>query len=223
MEDYWSYETASVGMNGTASVNAFNGNLVVTENVLSTTGSRLPVGISLVYNSNNHLDPVSYTHLFEMAYKTDGLTPVQVDAHTIALQNEEGETVYTLSAPVMTDAEGASSDALTLTLKDVKNKKFTVELTADDTWLDAEDRVYPVKIDPDTSANGTDLLVFSFNTGTYDVSHSEEILIGKGDSSMGQYDIYVKAQSLPTPVSYTHLIPGFLFLSVHTEEYPRSD
>ena len=135
---------------------------------------------------------------FEMAYKTDGLTPVQVDAHTIALQNEEGETVYTLSAPVMTDAEGASSDALTLTLKDVKNKKFTVELTADDAWLDAEDRAYPVKIDPDTSANGTDLLVFSFNTGTYDVSHSEEILIGKGDSSMGQYDIYVKAQSLPT-------------------------
>ena len=63
LEDYWSYETASVGMNGTASVNAFNGNLVVTENVLSTTGSRLPVGISLVYNSNNHLDLMNQNQL----------------------------------------------------------------------------------------------------------------------------------------------------------------
>ena len=135
---------------------------------------------------------------FEMAYKTDGLTPVQVDARTIALQNEEGETVYTLSAPVMTDAEGASSDALTLTLKDVKNKKFTVELTADDAWLDAEDRVYPVKIDPDTSVNGTDLLVFSFHTGTNTANRGEEIYIGNGDNSIGQYDIYVKAEALPT-------------------------
>ncbi len=63
LEDYWSYETASVGMNGTASVNVFNGNLVVTEDVLSTTGSRLPVGISLVYNSNNHLDLMNQNQL----------------------------------------------------------------------------------------------------------------------------------------------------------------
>ena len=135
---------------------------------------------------------------FEMAYKTDGLTPVQVDARTIALQNEEGETVYTLSAPVMTDAEGASSDALTLTLKDIKNKKFTVELTADDAWLDTEDRVYPVKIDPDTNVTGRpDLQVYSVNTEDKEANGNEEILIGKGDPDIGQYDIYVRSENLP--------------------------
>ncbi len=73
-----------------------------------------------------------------------------------------------------------------------------MELTADSDWLDAEERSYPVKIDPDMSVDGSDLLVFSFNTGTYTTSFADEILIGKGDSTIGQYDIYVKPQTLPT-------------------------
>ena len=131
---------------------------------------------------------------FEMAYKTDGLTPVQVDARTIALHNEEGETVYTLSAPVMTDAEGASSDALTLTLKDVKNKKFTVELTADDAWLDAEDRVYPVTVDPEVTANDY-MIITTYNY--YSQQPSGTLSVGNGSPTSGQKDIYVHPRNLP--------------------------
>ena len=131
---------------------------------------------------------------FEMAYKTDGLTPVQVDARTIALHNEEGETVYTLSAPVMTDAEGASSNALTLTLKDVKNKKFTVELTADDAWLDAEDRVYPVTVDPEVTANDY-MIITSYNY--YSQQPSGTLSVGNGSPTSGQKDIYVHPRNLP--------------------------
>ena len=137
---------------------------------------------------------------FEMAYKTDGLTPVQVDARTIALQNEEGETVYTLSAPVMTDAEGASSDALTLTLKDVKNKKFMVELTADDAWLDAEDREYPVTIDPEITVEEwyTDLLTCSYNLATHATDTIAQYMVGTGDPILDEYQIYAMAQTLPS-------------------------
>ena len=51
----------------------------------------------------------------------------------------------------MTDAAGAVSRGLTLTLTDdggKKNKEVYVRLEADGEWLGAEDRVYPVTIDP---------------------------------------------------------------------------
>lgn len=85
---------------------------------------------------------------FEMEYKTDGLQPVQVDSHTIELHNETGETIYVLRAPYMVDASDTASDAVTLTLKQVNNKKFILHMAADETWLNAPERVYPVMVDP---------------------------------------------------------------------------
>ncbi len=85
---------------------------------------------------------------FEVAYKTDGLTPVQVDAHTIVLNDRSGDPVYTLLAPVMTDAQGNVSNAVYLTLTESKNKKFSIRISAEDGWLEAAGRVYPVTVDP---------------------------------------------------------------------------
>ena len=85
---------------------------------------------------------------FEVAYKTDGLTPVQVDAHTIVLNDRSGDPVYTLLAPVMTDAQGNVSNAVYLTLTESKNKKFSIRISAEDGWLDAAGRAYPVTVDP---------------------------------------------------------------------------
>ena len=78
---------------------------------------------------------------FEVAYKTDGLTPVQVDAHTIVLNDRSGDPVYTLLAPVMTDAQGNVSNAVYLTLTESKNKKFSIRISAEDGWLEAAGRV----------------------------------------------------------------------------------
>lgn len=85
---------------------------------------------------------------FIAEYKANDLTPVQVDDKTIELRAEDGTVIYTVSAPFMTDADGAYSDGVTLTLESVKNNSFTVKISLDGTWLDAEDRVYPVTVDP---------------------------------------------------------------------------
>lgn len=74
------------------------------------------------------LNCVSSQNYFEAEYKTNGLTPIQQDSRTILLQNADGETVYTLSAPYMCDAVGASSDAVTLALIKVESNRFTVRL-----------------------------------------------------------------------------------------------
>ena len=66
-------------------------------------------------------------------------------------EDAEGMEAYRLSAPYMKDAAGSISRGLTLTLTDdggKKNKEAYVTLEADSEWLGAEDRVYPVTIDP---------------------------------------------------------------------------
>ena len=84
---------------------------------------------------------------FIQNYEIGQLNAVQTNPRTIELRNQ-GKTVYTLSAPVMTDAAGIISDALTLTLQSQKNGKLTVVLAADNAWLQSAERVYPVTVDP---------------------------------------------------------------------------
>ncbi|NLJ31216.1 MAG: RHS repeat protein [Clostridiales bacterium] len=103
---------------------------------------------SIGVKENLILNNANAKRTFDLSYKTDGLTPVQADDHTIRLTDKSGKTVYTLCAPVMTDNAGAVSNAITIKLQKAKNKKFTVELAADNGWLDSPERQYPVTLDP---------------------------------------------------------------------------
>ena len=53
VEDYWTYTTMTAGRSGTAAVNNFNGNLLVTQNITGISGNRLPVSISAIYDSSS--------------------------------------------------------------------------------------------------------------------------------------------------------------------------
>ena len=89
-------------------------------------------------------------HAFTWRYAPGGLKARQEGAD-IVFEDAKGTKVYRLSAPYMTDAAGEVSHGLTLTLTDdggEKNKEAYVRLEADAGWLAAEERVYPVVIDP---------------------------------------------------------------------------
>lgn len=53
LESYWTYHSQSVGRAGTSYVNDYNGNLIFTHNDISMSGSRMPVSINHVFNSND--------------------------------------------------------------------------------------------------------------------------------------------------------------------------
>ncbi|MBO5211837.1 MAG: DNRLRE domain-containing protein [Clostridia bacterium] len=53
LEDYWSYTSLPAGRYGTAYVNNYSGNLVVTQPDYGIDGNRMPVSISHVYNTSN--------------------------------------------------------------------------------------------------------------------------------------------------------------------------
>lgn len=104
----------------------------------------MPTGVkeNIVLNNKNTQKE------FILNYKIGALSALQTDAQTIELRDSAGNAVYTIEAPVMTDAAENISDAVTLQIVKTTGNGITVKLSVDEEWLCAEDRVYPVYIDP---------------------------------------------------------------------------
>lgn len=84
---------------------------------------------------------------FTVNYNIGELTAEVVDINTINLMAGD-EIVYTISAPYMTDANGEISNTVTLSVQKNKNGKLRLVIGADESWLSAEGRAYPVVVDP---------------------------------------------------------------------------
>uniref|UniRef100_UPI0025C34774 DNRLRE domain-containing protein n=1 Tax=Clostridium sp. UBA4548 TaxID=1946361 RepID=UPI0025C34774 len=52
LENYWTYHSQDIGRAGTGYINDYNGNLILKHNDLIMNGSRMPVNITHVFNSN---------------------------------------------------------------------------------------------------------------------------------------------------------------------------
>lgn len=65
---------------------------------------------------------------------------------------ENEDKVYTIEAPIMEDANGELSAGIQLILEEKEGNKY-VKIIADKDWLNAPERVYPVKIDPTITGN----------------------------------------------------------------------
>ncbi|MGN0335847.1 MAG: RHS repeat domain-containing protein, partial [Lachnospiraceae bacterium] len=61
---------------------------------------------------------------------------------------ENGISVYEIPAAYMTDAAGAYSDAVVMEISESEAGNWNLRITADVEWVNAEDRVFPVQIDP---------------------------------------------------------------------------
>ena len=63
----------------------------------------------------------------------------------------EGEEVFRFQAPFLMDSEGVSSDSLPVELEDLGEGCFILRCTLDREWLESEERVWPVMLDPTIS------------------------------------------------------------------------
>ena len=88
----------------------------------------------------------SYTYSFEI--KLNKLVAELKDGAVILSDYDSGEQVYKIPAPYMLDANGAYSEAVEYTLTQESKWKYTLTITADPNWINAEDRAFPVTIDP---------------------------------------------------------------------------
>ena len=93
----------------------------------------------------------SYSYSFSM--KLNGMSAELDENGDVNIYNEDsGEIQYKIPAPVVFDSAGAHApkDAASYTLE-ASAKKYTLTVTVDAAWMNAEERVYPVTVDPTVS------------------------------------------------------------------------
>ncbi len=113
----------------------------------------------------------SYVYTFEL--KLNGLVPVLNDDGSIALNDENtGETQLVIPKGIMSDANYAVSDGVTYSIAHKNGKKYTLTVTADAEWINSDDRVFPVKIDP------------SFSKGAYMTNEVDDGYVQIGDPTL---------------------------------------
>lgn len=92
---------------------------------------------------NKHVDKSSFTYRLD----THGAEARLENGVINLYEKKSDEPALTLSAPMMTDADAKICEDVELSLTEEKGE-YIVTLTVNQEWLDAADRAYPVKIDP---------------------------------------------------------------------------
>ena len=168
----------------------------------------LPTGVK----ENIVLKNADAQNEFTMEYKFHKLTATQTDSRNITLSDEEGNTVYTITAPTMFDANGVWSNALSISIVEAKNNKLTVKLSVDPQWLQDEQRCFPVTVDPSFS---TDKSWNSFDSTMIVSGHPDTSYGYNGDNYMGTVyagyepnSSFGKTRTLVKPNALPTLSPG---------------
>ena len=89
----------------------------------------------------------NYDYSFKLSLS--GLVPKETDDGAILLCDvENGETVYVIPSPYMTDAKYEYSDAVSYRLTDLGKGEYEIVVSASAEWINDPERAFPVEIDP---------------------------------------------------------------------------
>ena len=112
----------------------------------------------------------SYSYTFTL--KLYNLTAEQrADGSIVISSPTDGRTVYKIPKGYMFDADGKRSSAVSYTLSQIGNGRYSLCVTADSEWINAEGRAFPVTIDPTINA-GTDNITYITIASDYEGNHN---------------------------------------------------
>ena len=89
---------------------------------------------------------------FTFSYRMKNLTAVQEKDH-ITFRNSQDEEVFIVYAPYMKDAAGEKTESVKLSLTQEKAGRCSIIIQADEEWLRAPERCFPVVLDPVTTTS----------------------------------------------------------------------
>ena len=116
--------------------------------------TRKNTNIEYVLNGNDVKENIivnapceSYEYIFQITL--DGLfAELSANGEISVKDSQTNETKYVIPAPYMYDADGNYSYNVSYILEQVKDEIYLLVVTADSEWINAEDRAFPVVIDP---------------------------------------------------------------------------
>ena len=96
----------------------------------------------------------SYVYAFSLSL--DGLIPLLDESGAIYLNDEEsGDTKYVIPAPYMYDSNDEYSEEVYYELLHVEGDKYLLTVTADESWINDEERAFPVTVDPTVTSSSS--------------------------------------------------------------------
>ena len=145
-----------------------------------------------------------YVYTFEL--KLNGLVPVLNEDGSIALNDENtNKTQLVIPKGIMSDANYAVSDGVTYSIAHINGHKYALTVTADAEWINSDERVLPVKIDPSVeafrNAAYTDDTYISENSPSFkrpDINEYWNMVAGYyGNNPEVEWNALIRPSSLP--------------------------
>ena len=153
----------------------------------------------------------------------DGLTAEKNEDGSISFLDADGTTVYEIPIPYMEDDAGVISEDVAFTLNETEaGLVLTVEANAE--WINNEERVFPVKIDPSfTIVSGKALdeiySVYTMEAAPNDTTLGRQYLyVGAQPYSTtndGRYRLFMHFNNMPTIPAGSEVVGASLSLYQH--------
>ena len=146
----------------------------------------------------------SYTFSFEL--KLDKLSAELKDGAIITFDYDSGEQVYEIPVPYMLDANNVYSDNVEYSLVQNNKWKYTFTVTADAEWINAEEREFPVAIDPTLGVNENYISDYTNNLSATETT----LKVGNGNKA------YIELNTLPYLPKDSYITSALLILYAET-------
>ncbi len=167
----------------------------------------------------------SYVYAFRL--EAGGLSVALNDDGDITICDGD-EQVFVIPAPYMIDAMGAISYNAAYTLEAEGNGNWFITLTADSAWINADDRTFPVVIDPslyvpeiEDSGDGMTIEYITVNNNSVTETNSGYELYGVGKSAVGDLYSHLKVTNLPVLPYNTRFCKAWFYIPY--TDYAQSD
>ena len=168
-------------------------------------------GVDLLYTSSGYnikeqiiVKEAQISYRYDFLLELSGLTANRNEDGSVSLLDAEENEIYVIPAPYMVDGAGAISYNVHYSIANTaQGTVFTV--TADSTWLNAEDRAFPVMIDPSvivgTSSGDFCATFIHENAPNQSTSNSNLVYIGAepfSTSNLGRSRTFLHFSNLPS-------------------------
>ena len=205
------------------SLTSQNNNTVVYSNIRANTDIEYElIGNAIKEKIVVNSPSADYTYRFQ--FQLVGLGATLEDDGTVVLYDlQDGQEKYNIPAPYMYDSNGIHSTDVTYDLDFIKDGVYILEVNADSEWINADERVFPVVIDPTISPSRVVYDTYTYSSYPDDnYGYDEELWVSNYRTS------YIKITNLPTLPSgasinnarmyvsyYYYITSGSLVVSAH--------
>ncbi|MBO5111334.1 MAG: RHS repeat-associated core domain-containing protein [Clostridia bacterium] len=186
------------------------------------------VDLEYVVNSGNIKENIivkeradSYSYTFEVKLNNLDVELCE-DGSIVITDPDTEEVVYTIPKGYMYDAADEYSDAVTYTLDASNNGKYSLTVTADAEWINAEGRAFPVTVDPpiNVTTNASYMTDTQITDTAPNTTYYSSTELRVGHYGNYEYMSFWKTSNLPTLPDNAYLVKACFMMDCIRTGYP---